>query len=486
MSGRHVDIAHTVFRSIKLFGGVQVVSNLCSVALNKAVAVWIGPAGMGMFSIFNSAIDLLRTSTSLGLRNSCVRYMAMASESGDEAAEGRMVALIRKWAWFAAIFGAVTTMALAPALSRWSFGSSDHVWDFVLLAGVLMFNGLVSGEQAILQGSDRLRLLARSSLAGTVLGLVCSIPLFYFFRLDGIIYSVVVYHAALLLTTLLCRRRDIKTPRMSVRESVKEGSPFVKLGIMLALSDFVAMFFTYVFSAYLNRTAGTETVGFYQSGFSLVGRYVGLVFTAIGVEYYPRLSRVCGSRMRMRAFVSQEINILMLALLPIVAVFLVSAKLIVWLLYSSEFHVIVPYISLMIVGTVFRAYSWCMAVSILARGDGRVFLITEALSAATGFSFNVAGYHLWGLRGLGAAYVGWYAVYCLISGFVYFRRYGYALSRESNMMSLAVLAVSVIVYLLMAAGLFWWAVAAAVAACGGSLVGFFRLLRRHRGRNSGN
>lgn len=125
-----------------MFGGVQVVSNICSVVLNKLVAVWIGPAGMGLFSIFNSAIDMLRSGTSLGLRTSAVRDIAMAHGSGDTKALNRIVAVVRRWAWFISIFGAVSTMALAPALSLWSFGSTDHLWDFVLLACVLLSTAL--------------------------------------------------------------------------------------------------------------------------------------------------------------------------------------------------------------------------------------------------------------------------------------------------------------------------------------------------------
>ena len=94
-----------------MFGGVQVVSNICSVVLNKLVAVWIGPAGMGLFSIFNSAIDMLRSGTSLGLRTSAVRDIAMAHGSGDTKALNRIVAVVRRWAWFISIFGAVTTIA---------------------------------------------------------------------------------------------------------------------------------------------------------------------------------------------------------------------------------------------------------------------------------------------------------------------------------------------------------------------------------------
>ena len=76
------------------------------------------------------------------------------------------------------------------------------------------------------------------------------------------------------------------------------------------------------------------------------------------MEYYPRITRVCHSRLRTRVFASQEVNIMMLCLLPIISIFLIARELIVSILYSGEFRAIIPYISFAIVGTVMRAYSW--------------------------------------------------------------------------------------------------------------------------------
>ncbi len=422
-----------------MFGGVQVVSNICSVVLNKLVAVWIGPAGMGLFSIFNSAIDMLRSGTSLGLRTRAVRDIARAHSSGDTKALNRIVAVVRRWAWFISIFGAVTTMALAPALSLWSFGSTDHLWDFVLLACVLLFNGFANSELAILQGLEKLKRLANASLLGTVMGLVLS---------------------SLLVAALIYRHKGSAKVTVSNKEALREGSAFVKLGLLMTLSEFITMLFNYIFSAYLNRVAGTEIVGFYQAGYSLVGRYFGLIFTAIGMEYYPRITRVCHSRLRTRVFASQEVNIMMLCLLPIISIFLIARELIVSILYSGEFRAIIPYISFAIVGTVMRAYSWFLAIVIVARGDGKIYIVTETLSVLTGFALNVACYHLWGLAGLGVAFCLWYAAYCLIVGVVYFRRYGYSLSRQSSLLSLFTLAFCAAIVFLLNEGWLWAAIAA--------------------------
>ena len=286
------------------------------------------------------------------------------------------------------------------------------------------FQRLCNSELAILQGLEKLKRLANASLLGTVMGLVLSIPLFYWLRIDSILISLIVYHASLLVAALIYRHKGSAKVTVSNKEALREGSAFVKLGLLMTLSEFITMLFNYIFSAYLNRVAGTEIVGFYQAGYSLVGRYFGLIFTAIGMEYYPRITRVCHSRLRTRVFASQEVNIMMLCLLPIISIFLIARELIVSILYSGEFRAIIPYISFAIVGTVMRAYSWFLAIVIVARGDGKIYIVTETLSVLTGFALNVACYHLWGLAGLGVAFCLWYAAYCLIVGVVYFRRYG--------------------------------------------------------------
>lgn len=445
--GRKNGISRTIVKSMGLFGGVQIANILCAIVRTKLVAVWIGPAGIGLFSLFNNAAEMVYSITSLGIRNSAVRDVALAVESRDRLRIGRVISVVKKWSWLISIFGAAVMIAIAPLLSRFTFGSYSRTWDFVLLSCVLMFYGITNGEQTILQGFSSLRLLAHASVWGVAAGLAVSIPLFYFWRIDSIVMSIVVYHAMLLLFTWIFRHKDYSKVSLTLRESLAEGKEFVKLGVFLTLSGFVTTLFSYAFSVYLNRVSGTAEVGFYQAGFTLVNKYVGLIFSAIGMEYYPRLARIHDSRLRMRVFVSQEINISVLVLVPIVAVFVLCRDLVVSILYSGEFSVITGYISWAVVGTFFRAYSWCMAFVVLAKGDGKTYLLMETASVVFGFVLNLVFYHYWGLTGLGVSNIVWYFLYCIIVGIVYFRKYRFSVSSSSTVLALlsfAVLAAVVI------------------------------------------
>ena len=77
-------------------------------------------------------------------------------------------------------------------------------------------------------------------------------------------------------------------------------------------------------------------MGLYQAGYTLINKYTGLILTALGMEYYPRLAKVVDSRLRLRAFVSQEINVAITVMAPIVALFILLREFIVWFLYSPS------------------------------------------------------------------------------------------------------------------------------------------------------
>ena len=64
-----------------MFGGQQAVSILCSIVRTKLVAMWIGPVGVGLFGIFNSAIATFGNFAQLNLRQTACPDALSAEDS---------------------------------------------------------------------------------------------------------------------------------------------------------------------------------------------------------------------------------------------------------------------------------------------------------------------------------------------------------------------------------------------------------------------
>ncbi|MDE6309139.1 MAG: oligosaccharide flippase family protein, partial [Muribaculaceae bacterium] len=331
-SSQRKSLSTTVLRAMSLFGGLQVAQILCSAIRMKLVAWLIGPAGMGLFGIYNNMVEMIGQLSGLGMRTAAVRDVV--DSKGERLAI--IAAVIRRWGVGLGMIGAVLTLALAPALSQFYFGDSDHIVGIAMLASVLFLTSVLNSEQAIMQGTKHLSKLAISSLWGAVGGLIVSIPMFVVWRINSIAPSIIAYALITCVAALLCRVRTGEPPKsLTPRATFDEGKQFITLGFFMTIAVFVELLSNNIFLAYLNTTADTNMVGYYQSGYTLFNRYIGLVFAAIAMEYYPRLTQVRDSRYRSSLFVSHELSLVIWVLVPIIGIFITGAELIVRILYTA-------------------------------------------------------------------------------------------------------------------------------------------------------
>ncbi|RYD72388.1 MAG: hypothetical protein EOP84_23250, partial [Verrucomicrobiaceae bacterium] len=71
-------------KSTSIMGGSTAVVMLIRMVRTKILAIYLGPAGVGLEAIFDSVLGLIRTAVDLGISNSGVRQIASAAGSGDQ------------------------------------------------------------------------------------------------------------------------------------------------------------------------------------------------------------------------------------------------------------------------------------------------------------------------------------------------------------------------------------------------------------------
>ncbi len=417
-------LSRRILKAMGIFGGTQVAVVGLSVLRNKLIALWLGPAGVGLNAIYTTTRDLMQAGAGLSLRTGAVREIAAAPAAARPKLEGAVRSVSRALA----LGGAALTLALSPALSYWTMGTAAQWWCFALLATAVGAAILLESDMAALQGEGHIAPLARVTLLSAVVATAVAVPLYYGLRLQAVlpVYLIMTYSYALWAARE--RRRYCPRPaRVPLRQAWRTMAPVLRLGLYLTAAGVLTQLASYLFVVFMAHADGTGGLGLYQAGFMLVNTYVLVVFSAITNEYYPRLASVAASRMRMAAFAAGEFKVAAWVLMPVVAVFVVLSEVVVRLLYSEAFLPVLPYVDLGICGVLPRAFSYCMAFVILARGDGRVFVATEAAGAVLGLACSIAGYRLWGFAGLGAGYVVEYVLYSVVV-LVAIRRYRLPLS----------------------------------------------------------
>lgn len=418
-----------IFKATTLFGGVQIYQILISVIRSKFVAILLGTAGVGLLGLYQSTLALMQSITSLGLSQSAVRDVSEANGSGDTERIGRTVSALRKLVWFTGLLGMVMVMVLAPFLSNTTFGNYDYTIPFMILSCILLTDQLASGQKVVLQGMRRIKDLAKASAIGATLGLVISVPIYYAFGIKGIVPTLILNSiASFVIFYFFSKKIFIPSIKLSLKDTWGHGAWMIRMGIALSISGILSTAINYIIRAFIMQRSGVESVGLYQAGFTIINTYVGMVFTAIGTDFYPRLAAVNKDNVECRRVVSQQGEIAIHILAPLLCGCILLMPFIMRVLYSDKFLDAGPFVLWCCPGMMFKLASWLIAYQFVAKAESRLFIITEIIGGAFYLFVSLIGYKLGGLTGLGVSFTVDYLFYFIFVYIIAARRYGFSFS----------------------------------------------------------
>lgn len=419
----------SIFKATSLFGGVQFYQILIRIIRSKFVAVLLGPEGIGIVGLLQGGTQLIQSFTNMGLASSAVRDVSEANGRGDNSCISRTICVIRKLVWLTGILGLLVTAVCSPILSKLSFGNYDYTIPFIILSITLLIDQLSAGQMVVLQGLRRLKDLAKCSSYGTTLGLFVSVPLYFWLGIDGIVPTLVLSSVcALILSWLFSKRIKIEKVNIKTKDALHEGRQMLIMGISMSLNGVFGTITAYLIRIFIQDSAGIEVVGLYQAGVIILSTYVGLIFNAIGTDYYPRLAAINKDNVKCREAVSQQGEIAAMILAPMLTFCIVFMPYILTLLYSSRFMGANEYIIWACPGMMLRLAAWVISFLFVAKAESKLFIINEALACIYTILFSIVGFKYWGLQGIGFAFVLEYLVYFIQVYYIANRRYEFRFS----------------------------------------------------------
>lgn len=403
-----------IVKATSIFGGVQVFNIIISVIRSKFVAVLLGPSGMGISGLLTSTTNFIGSVTNLGLKTSAVKNIAAANTTGDLERVRTVASVLKRLVWITGLLGTIVTLVLAPRLSELTFGNRDYTIAFVWLSITLLLTQVSSGQLVVLQGMRKLQFLAKANLAGTIAGLLISVPIYYKWGLDGIVPAIILSSCATLIFSWIYSSKlkinDIKVDKATI---ISEGGDMARLGFILSISGLIEVGASYILRIYISHKGGVDQVGLYNAGFAIINTYVGMVFSAMATDYFPRLSGVAHNNDQAKNIINQQAEIALLILAPILTVFLTYINLVVIILYSSRFTSVDSMIHWAALGIFFKATSWPIAYIFVAKGYTKLFFYSELSANVYMLIFNILGFMFGGLEGLGISFFAGYLIYLI-------------------------------------------------------------------------
>lgn len=423
----------SILKGTSLLGGVQVIQILVNLVRGKFVAMFLGPDGMGISSLFASSSNTINQISSLGLNMAVIKEVAASSANTTDSRHVLAVAL--RLTQLTAMGGALFCALFSPWLSRVTFGSNTYAWQFLLLSVMIYLTTAGGGKLAILQGMHELKRISKATLTGSFTGLVVGVPLYYFFGTLGIVPAMVILSFVTWAFYSWNLRKVI--PRDRIRFNRNIHKPLVKrllsLGVVLMSTGLLSALSIYLLNIFLRKYGEIDTVGLYQAANSITNQYSGVVFTAMSMDYMPRLSKVCNDRLLTNDIVNRQAQIVAFIVTPLAILLILSAPIVIRILLTVSFLSVTPLMRWMGFGIILKAISFPMGYIAFAKGDKKLFFWLEGVFANLLYLVLAClFFNFFGFIGLGYSMVVENFLYLIIIYLVTRNRYGYRQSRGAS------------------------------------------------------
>ncbi len=436
-----------ILKSSTIIGGSSVVNVLTRMVQVKVNALFLGPAGVGLFGLYGSIIEIAATLSNMGISSSGVRQIAEAVGIGDRIRIARTAKTLRLVALVLGCSGALGLFLLREPVCAITFGNTNHATEIGVLALVILFGAVSGGQAALIQGMRRIGDLARISIIGGVLGTILSVGIIIFFRERGIAGSLVAAAAITLLTSWWYARK-IRVERVTVgrKEIGEDVRRLITLGLVLTASGLMTAGATYLIRLLIVRQFGLEAVGLYQSSAALSLVYASFILQAMGTDFYPRLTSAVNDHTTCNRLVNEQAEIGLLLAVPGILATLTFAPLVIQVFYSPRFYPAVDILRWQILGILLRVASWPMGFILLAKELKKLFFWTEFAASGMHLGLVWLCMQAWGLTGAGVAFFGVYVAFWWIMFHIARRVTGFAWSPANVRLGLVFLPAVAVVF----------------------------------------
>jgi O-antigen/teichoic acid export membrane protein len=422
----------TILKATGVFGMVQVMKMIIGVVGSKFVAVFLGPTGIGIVGLLNNTLNMISSVSSFGISNVSIREIAVADADENPNKVSETISVLQRMALYIGLFGAIITLIFSKLLSQLTFGNTNYYYWFVILSINFLITSLATIRGAILQGKKMLKIIAISNVVSSLLITFCTVILYYFLKFDGIIWVILSSSTiTLLVNRYYTRNLNTNTFQISLNTFFVKAKPIFQLGFLLSINVIFGQICTYIIKIYLNGNgASTQILGFYEVSTVILISYVGMIFNAMSIDFYPRLTSVSHDKSRVNELVNNQLEIALLLITPAIIFLYLAAPLVIEILYTKDFLPTVLILKAALFAIIIKAIIWPLGYIILAKGNKKQYFKQELVSDFLNVSLTLFFYHFFGLAGIGFAMVINYAVYGFYVFYIVKRDYDFDYTKD--------------------------------------------------------
>ena len=389
------------------------VKMLASFVTIKIVAKVIGPAGIALVGQFINAVSMIGSVGTGGINQGVTKLIAENKENKNEQGE------IIRHSFLVTVFSTLITALMLFLFNRKAGSIIFHTHEYDVLIIVLAlalvlytFNLLLL---SILNGFMSFRKYIFVNIFSSILILIVSVALVFFFGLCGALLNCVVSQTIVIFVTLWYVRKEDWFPLLFGKIKLKQ-QVFKKLGAFSAMAFTSALLFPItqiIIRSNIIDKISLQSAGIWEGMNRFSGMYLMVVTTSISTYYLPRLSGIKENReIRKEIFKTAKI------VLPVLAfgclIFFILRNTIISLVFTKEFTEMRYLFAVQMIGDFLKVGSWLVSFLFFAKSRTVDFIIAEVIANASMVGFSLLFISQFGLVGGVYGYATAYFIYFLV------------------------------------------------------------------------
>ena len=350
--------------------------------VSKVLAIFVGPSGLAILGQMSNITNIFQTISTGGITIGITKYIAEYAD--DKIRQQKIILNALVITFICSAFCSAFILIFYKYINRVIFAKQNYESIVLILGATILVFSFNSVIAAVLNGLKNFKLYIRINIISSVLTLISTLTLVYFFHLYGALLSLIAVPSALFfISWYLVRNEPWATKDFFFkRPDLKILKLFGKFSLMAINNAVVGAVAQIVVRNFLTKNMSLDVAGIWDGMNRLSSAYLILLTTSIQIYYLPALSYIKDRKLLWREIMKTEKIILPLALIGFLLIYFFRGV-IIDILFSPKFYLMKSVIGLQLIGDLIKVGSWIMAYTFYAKAMTKQLILTDNIFTTT-------------------------------------------------------------------------------------------------------
>lgn len=401
------------------FAGIaSLIKVVTGFVVNKIIAVYLGPSGMAIMSQYQNFIAIANSLATGGITSGVVKYTAEYSE--DKKTLPSFLSSAIRFTLITSLVIGLSIVIFNKAIGKKIFYTNEYNYLLVLFGFTIVFFALETLLVSIINGLNEIKKYTIVKVTGSLIGLVFTGGLSFFYGLKGALIALTINQAILLIFTvaLILKTKWFVIKNFSRKIEKVHIKNLLKFTLMALLFAILTPLVQIAIRDYISKNSDLVNAGYWDGINKLSLAYLSLITTTISVYFLPKYSKL-----KDKYLIKKEIFRGYKIILPTLAIgFTIIFLLrffIIDVLYSSEFHPMSELFLPKLLADFLQMTSWLVSYLMLSKAMVKMMFATQITFAILNYTLSVVFFNYFGVVGVVWGTVIRYFIYCLVMFYLF-------------------------------------------------------------------